>query len=81
MLGKSPSYIVSSDIDLRQPEKLIAVWTGLDDFLQGQVHPGIAVDQVSVQRLAILEFDQHRLALSSGQQPQWELEDDTSVRS
>lgn len=81
MLSKSPSYIVSSDIDFGQSEKLIAVWTGLDDLLQGQVHPGIAVDQVSIQRLAILEFDQHRLALSRGQQPQRELEDDTSVRS
>jgi hypothetical protein len=37
--------------------------TSLNNFLQREIHPRIARNQVSVQRLAILELDEHRVAL------------------
>lgn len=35
----------------------------MHDLLEGEVHPRIAVDKVSIERLAILELDQHGVAL------------------
>jgi hypothetical protein len=46
----------------------------LHNLLQREVHPGIAGDQVSVQRLAILELHEHRVPLGGGQEAQWKLE-------
>lgn len=44
-----------------------AYGAGLDDFLQCEVHPRIAINEVSVQSFAILELDQHRVALGGVQ--------------
>jgi hypothetical protein len=37
--------------------------TSLHNLLQRQIHPRIARNQVSVQCLAVLELDEHRVAL------------------
>ena len=42
--------------------------TRLDNLLQRQVHPGIALDQMTVERLAVLQLDQHGVALGRIQQ-------------
>lgn len=40
---------------------------GLDDLLQGKVHPRVALHKVAVEGLAVLELDQHRVALRSAE--------------
>jgi len=47
---------------------------GLHDFAQGQIHPSIALNQVAVECLAILELNQHRVALRRGQKAEGQLE-------
>lgn len=42
-------------------------WAGLHDFLQGEVHPVVAIDKVTVQRLAVLELDEHGVPLGGVQ--------------
>lgn len=41
---------------------------GLDDLLEGQVHPRVAVDEMAVERFAVLELDEHRVALRGVEQ-------------
>ena len=57
------AYVVSSDINLGEPEKSVTFGTCLNDLLEGKVHPGVAIDQVAIECLAVLELDQHRVAL------------------
>jgi hypothetical protein len=45
----------------------------LHDFFQRQVHPVVAIDQVTVERLAVFEFDKHRVALCRRQEAEWQL--------
>ena len=58
-----PTYVISSDVDLGESEESIAFRAGLNNLLQNQVHPVVAIGQMSVQRFAVLEFHQHRVAL------------------
>lgn len=60
--------VVAFDIDFWETHKLIAFRARLDDLLEGEVHPGIAHDQVSIQSLSVLEFDQHGVALGGVEQ-------------
>jgi hypothetical protein len=46
----------------------------LDDFLECEVHVCVAADQMSVQGFAILEFDEHRVALSGSEESEGELD-------
>lgn len=48
--------------------------TRLHHLLQRQVHPRIAGNQMSVQRLAVLELDEHRVPLGGCEEAQWKLE-------
>ena len=57
------THIIPSHIDLGKPEEFIAIGTGLHDFLECKVHPGIAIDEMAVERFPILEFNQHWGAL------------------
>lgn len=45
----------------------------MDDFFQGEVHVRIAADEVSVQSLAVLELDEHRMALGGSEKAEREL--------
>lgn len=56
------TYIVSPHIDFRQPVEVLSIRHRLHDLLQREVHPGVAVDEVAVERLPILELDQHWVA-------------------
>ena len=57
------THIVSSHIDLGESKEFVAVWTGLHDFLEGKVHPGIAIDEMAIECFPVLEFHQHWGAL------------------
>lgn len=57
------THIVSSDVHFWEAEKPVALRARLYDFLEYKVHPVVAVDEMAVKRLAILEFDEHRVAL------------------
>lgn len=46
---------------------------GLNDLLQRQVHPGVAHDQVAVEGLAVLELDEHGVALGRVEQAERQL--------
>lgn len=46
----------------------------LDHLAQRQVHPCVAQHQVAVERLAVLELDQHGVALRRVQKPEGQLE-------
>jgi hypothetical protein len=41
----------------------VALRVCLDDLAQDQVHPVVAADEVAVERLAVLELDEHGVAL------------------
>jgi hypothetical protein len=47
------------NVDLRQSHELVAVGARLYHFPQREVHPSIAIDQQSVERLAALQLDEH----------------------
>lgn len=66
-------YIVSSDVDFGQSEELVTFGTRLDDFFQGEIHPGVAVHEMAIERFAILELHKHRMSLSSIQEPERKL--------
>lgn len=53
----------ASDVHLGQLAELVAVGQQLDDLFQRQVHPRVAVDQLAVVGLAVLELDHDRLRL------------------
>lgn len=57
------TYIVPANIALRQAEELVAFGARLHDFLKRQVHVGVALDQVAVERFAVLQLDEHWVAL------------------
>jgi hypothetical protein len=46
---------------------------GLHDLAQGQVHPGIAQHEVAVECFAVLELDQHGVALRRVEKPEGQL--------
>jgi hypothetical protein len=48
-------------------------WASLYNFLESQVHPGVAGDEVTVECLAVLELDQHRVALRRIEQAEGKL--------
>ena len=66
-------YIISSDVDFGQSEKLVAFGTGLDDLFQCEVHPGVAVHEMAIERFAIFELYKHGMSLSSIQEPERKL--------
>jgi hypothetical protein len=45
----------------------------LHNLAQRQVHPRVAQNEVSVERLAVLELDHHRVALGGREEPEWQL--------
>ena len=47
------TYIVPSDIAFWQSPELVTLRTRLHDFLQREIHPRVAVDQVAVECLAV----------------------------
>lgn len=57
------AYVVPAHVAFRQAEEFVAVGTGLHHFFEGEVHVGVAVDQVAVEGLAVLELDQHWVPL------------------
>jgi hypothetical protein len=67
------TYVVPSDINLRKSPKSVTFRTGLDHFLECQIHPRVAVDQVAIQSLAILELDEHRMTLRCSEKTQGKL--------
>lgn len=56
--------IVPSNVNFWQSEELVAIWTSLHHFFESKIHPGIAADQVAIERFSIFELDQHGMALS-----------------
>ena len=66
-------YIVPSHVNLWQSEEFVAVRTGLDDFFQSEVHPGVTVDEMAIECFAVLELDEHRMALGSIQEAERKL--------
>jgi hypothetical protein len=57
------TYVVSAHVAFRQAEEFVAVGTCLHDFFEGEVHVCVALDQVAVEGFAVLELDQHGVAL------------------
>ena len=53
--------------------------TGLHDLAQRQVHPRVAQHQVAVEGLAVLELDEHGVALRGVQEPEGQLFDDHQI--
>jgi hypothetical protein len=46
----------------------------LYNFFQRKVHPGVALDEVAVERFAVLQLNKHRVTLGGIQQPEGQLE-------
>ena len=67
------TYVVAPDIDLWQPIESVAIRTGLDYLLQGEIHPSITAHQMSVQCFPILELDKHGVALCGIEQAKGKL--------
>lgn len=58
------TYVVPANVDFGQPPEAFAVGARLHNLLQREVHPVVAVDEVAVERLSVLQFDEHGVALS-----------------
>lgn len=70
---RAGTYVVAADVNFRQSEELVALGTGLYYFAQDQVHPVVAGDQMAVQSLAVLQLDQHRVALCGREETEGQL--------
>lgn len=60
------THVIPPHVAFRQSVELVAVWGGLHDFLQGDVHVRVAGDEVAVEGFAGFELDEHRFALGGG---------------
>jgi hypothetical protein len=67
------TYVVSAHVALRQPEEFVAVGACLHDFFEGEVHVCVALDQVAVEGFAVLELDEHGVALGGCEEAEGEL--------
>jgi hypothetical protein len=65
--------VVTAHVAFWQSEELVAFGTCLHDFFEGEVHVGVALDQVAVESLAVLELDEHGVALGGGEEAEREL--------
>jgi hypothetical protein len=65
--------VVSAHVAFWESEELVAFGTCLHDFFEGEVHVGVALDQVAVESLAVLELDEHGVALGGGEEAEREL--------
>jgi hypothetical protein len=72
-LGKEEAHVVAAHVDFRQAVEAVAVRVGLDDLAQDEVHPVVAADEMAVEGLAVLELDEHWLALGGGEEAEREL--------
>ena len=57
------THVVSEHVAFWQSEELVAFGTRLHDFFEGEVHVGVALDEVAVEGFAVLELDEHGVAL------------------
>lgn len=64
--------IVSFHVDFWEAHEFISFRACLHNLFQGEVHPCIAHDQVSIESLSVLEFDQHGVALGGVEQSERE---------
>jgi hypothetical protein len=62
------TYVVSAHVAFRQSEELVTVGTCLHNFFEGEIHVCVALDQVAVEGFAILELDQHGVALGGSEE-------------
>lgn len=67
------AYIIPSDITLGQAKEMITLGTRLYDFFQGDVHVGVAADEMAIESFAGFELDEHRVALGCGEEAEGEL--------
>lgn len=67
------AYVVPSHVAFWQAVEFVAVGRGLDDFFEGDVHVGVAVDEVAVEGFAGFELDEHGFALGGGEEAEGEL--------
>lgn len=67
------TYVVTANVDFGESKEPIAFRAGLYHFAQNQVHPVVAGHQVAVQGLAVLELDQHRVALCGREEAEGQL--------
>lgn len=65
--------IVPTHVTLRESEEFVAVGGRLHDFFEGDVHVGVAGDEVAVEGFAGFEFDEHGVALGCGEEAEGEL--------
>lgn len=61
------THVVSAHVAFWQSEELVAFGTRLHDFFEGEVHVGVALDEVAVEGFAVLELDEHGVALRGGE--------------
>ena len=61
------THVVSAHVAFWQSEELVAFGTCLHDFFEGEVHVGVALDEVTVESFAVLELDEHGVALRGGE--------------
>jgi hypothetical protein len=62
------THVVSAHIAFWQPEELVAFGTCLNDFFEGEVHVGVALDEVTVEGFAVFQLDEHGVALGGGEE-------------
>lgn len=61
------THVVSAHVAFWQSEELVAFGACLHDFFEGEVHVGVALDEVTVESFAVLELDEHGVALRGGE--------------
>lgn len=68
LIGNAEIFdVVSAHVAFWQSEELVAFGTRLHDFFEGEVHVGVALDEVAVEGFAVLELDEHGVALRGGE--------------
>lgn len=73
MSSLAAAYIIPSDITLGQAKEMITLGTRLYDFFQGDVHVGVAADEMAIESFAGFELDEHRVALGCGEEAEGKL--------
>lgn len=67
-LPRVVTHIVPSHVCLRQSPKPVPFRTCLDNLLERQIHPSVTVDEMAIERFAILELNKHGVALGRCEQ-------------
>jgi hypothetical protein len=63
----SVTHVIPAHVAFWESEELVAFGACLHDFFEGEIHVGVALHEVTIEGFAVLELDEHGMALGGGE--------------